>query len=68
MKTAITFFVCLLSCAALAWLSGYDFDHRGPFVAMFVAFSIWASVAIACTLSYRPVKKRHENQDESSND
>ena len=46
MKTFAVFIGTLAICTGLAWLSGYNFDHRGEnvFFGSLVSFGISASV------------------------
>ena len=47
MKRLIVFFAVLLLATGIAWIAGFDFDHRGPWVAFGVlvafAFAAWAA-------------------------
>lgn len=45
MKRFLVFFAFLCGFAALAWLAGYNFDERNPFVAIYAA---WSAVCAGC--------------------
>lgn len=48
-KRVVAFFVSLLFCALVAWIGGFNFDHRGAMVAMWTVFSVVISgLACAC--------------------
>lgn len=49
MKRVLIFFACLLLCAGIAWLGGYDFNQRSPWVAWYTGLAIWIG-AIATVL------------------
>lgn len=47
MKRIAIFFTALAISVALAWLGGYDFDHRGIDVALYTFGSICCATAAA---------------------
>ena len=52
MKVVITAFVLTMAlCAAIAWVGGFEFDHRSPSVAAGLFFSLYIS-GVAAYLSY----------------
>lgn len=52
----LTFIGMLLLCAIIGWTSGYDFNYRGPGVAIMVSFSIVFSFAVSLFASTQKVK------------
>lgn len=49
LKRVIAFFSTLLLCAGLAWVGGYNFDHRGELVAL---GAFWALLFACFAASY----------------
>ncbi len=47
MKVVFAILVPLGAFAGLAWIGGYDFDHRGPSVLFFTACAILGAVLFA---------------------
>lgn len=52
----LTLFGVLSLCTLIGWISGYDFDYRGPGVAIIVSLSIAFSFAISLLSSTEKVK------------
>lgn len=48
MKFGIVVFVLAMALfAAIAWVAGFDFDHRGPNVGGGVVLSIYTAIVVA---------------------
>ena len=47
MKPLIAFLITAIICAFIAWLGGYDFDHRGDQVALGFIMSFFTSLVPA---------------------
>jgi hypothetical protein len=49
-KRAAIFFATLAAFAGLAWLGGYDFNERGPVIALVAFWALYFSFEMASSL------------------
>lgn len=52
--SVVTFVLCLCICALLAWLAGFNFDHRSADVAFAAAFGLLMSLGTAGMVAVHP--------------